>query len=70
MLGIVNIFTFMVIIKDKTNSEKEQEIKLNRKVGHMLLELSNQVGTIFRAQEEDEYILQQEMMVLWTGADQ
>ncbi|KAF4798819.1 hypothetical protein TURU_060562 [Turdus rufiventris] len=32
MLGIVNIFTFMVIIKDKTNSEEEQEIKLNRKV--------------------------------------
>lgn len=49
MLGIVNIFTFMVIIKDKTNSEEEQEIKLNRKVGHMLPELSNQVGTIFRA---------------------
>lgn len=49
MLGIVHIFTFMVIIKDKTNSEEEQEIKLNRKVGHMLLELSNQAGTIFRA---------------------
>lgn len=47
MLGIVNIFTFMVIIKDKTNSEEEQEIKLNRKVGHMLLELSNQVGNYF-----------------------
>lgn len=49
MLGIVNIFIFMIIIKDKTNSEEEQEIKLNRKVGHMLLELSNQVGAIFRA---------------------
>lgn len=49
MLGIVNMFTFMVIIKDKTNSEEEQEIKLNRKVDYMLLELSNQVGTIFRA---------------------
>lgn len=69
MLGIVNIFTFMVIIKDKTNSEEEQEIKLNRKVGHMLLQLSNQVGTIFRAQEEGEYILQQEMMVSQIGAD-
>lgn len=37
----------MVIIKDKTNSEEEQEIKLNRKVGHKLLELSNQIGNYF-----------------------
>lgn len=49
MLAIVSMFTFMVIIKDKTNSEEELEIKLNRKVGHMLLELSNQEGSIFRA---------------------